>query len=136
MTRLVADVKECAFSLTCPMSSSTSEPRQTSPPYAALRSTGETITAAPPPASTAVPKGPAADTSYWRQEADKVDVLLQTLWSGFLEADANGLPTALVDYVSAYTGAMRLKLTLMGYSAVPNRAFKAAAAVNGKGRVP
>ena len=79
---------------------------------------------------------PAADPGYWRQEADKLDVLLQTLWAGFLEAEANGLPTALADYVSAYTGAMRLKLTLMGYSAVPAPGVKIAAAISGKARVP
>lgn len=74
----------------------------------------------------------AADPGYWRQEAEKLDVLLQTLWAGFLEAEANGLPTALADYVSAYTGAMRLKLTLMGYSIAPGRGFKAPTTASAK----
>lgn len=73
--------------------------------------------------ATAPNSGP--DAAYWRQEAEKLDVLLQTLWSGFLDAGTNGLPTALADYVTAYTGAMRLRLTLMGYTAVPHRALKA-----------
>lgn len=89
---------------------------------------------APPGADASQP--PKPDVQYWRQEADKLDVLLQTMWAGFLDADANGLPTALVDYVSAYTSAMRLKLTLMGHTAVPARGVKIAAAINGKGRGP
>ena len=117
------------------MTGQSSEPRpQTA--YASLRAASDASAAAPAPAGASASTAPKPDLNYWRQEADKLDVLLQTLWAGFLEADANGLPTALADYVSAYTGAMRLKLTLMGYSAVPNRAFKAASAVNGKGRVP
>ncbi len=117
------------------MTSSTSEPRQTAPPYASLRAMGEAASAAT--RATAAPNGaakPGADPGYWRQEAEKVDVLLQTLWTGFLEAEGNGLPTALADYVSAYTGAMRLKLTLMGYAAVPARGTKIAAGINGKAR--
>ena len=120
------------------MSSQPSEPRQTSPPYASLRAVAEAAaaTTAAPGAPSAAAAKPAADPNYWRQEAEKLDVLLQTLWTGFMEADANGLPTALADYVSAYTGAMRLKLTLMGYSAVPNRGVKAAAGLSAKGRGP
>jgi hypothetical protein len=44
--------------------------------------------------------------------------------------------TGLVDDVSAYSSAMRRKLTLMGDTAVASRAFKAAAVVNGKTRRP
>ena len=122
----------------CPrMSSHSAEPRQTSPPYAPLRTVAEAAaaTTGAAPASAGGTK-PSADPGYWRHEAEKLDVLLQTLWTGFLEADANGLPTALADYVSAYTGAMRLKLTLMGYSAVPNRGLKIAAGLSAKGRQP
>lgn len=110
------------------MTSPSSEPRQNAPPYASLRAMGEAATG-----TTASGAGkPAPDPGYWRQEADKVDVLLQTLWTGFLEAEGNGLPTALADYVTAYTGAMRLKLTLMGYSAVPQRSFKTQLATRSK----
>ena len=86
--------------------------------------------------TTGVPAAAKPDVQYWRQEADKLDALLQTMWAGFVESDTNGLPTALADYVSAYTGAMRLKLTLMGYTALPNRAMKAAATTSAKVRQP
>ena len=137
MTRLDAGVKECVLSFASRMSSQSSEPRHTPPPYASLRAVAEA--AAATTASSGPPNGaakPPSDPSYWRQEADKLDVLLQTLWGGFLDAGTNGLPTALADYVSAYTGAMRLKLTLLGYSTSPNRTFKAAAPVDGKVRTP
>jgi hypothetical protein len=117
------------------MSGQSPEQRSSTPPYATLRAMSEGAAAA----TASAPAGAAAtkpDVQYWRQEADKLDALLQTMWAGFVESDANGLPTALVDYVSAYTGAMRLKLTLMGYSNAPVRSARIAAAASAKARVP
>jgi hypothetical protein len=94
----------------------------------------EAAATATTPNGAGTPSASKPETQYWRQEADKLDVLLQTMWTGFMEADANGLPTALADYVSAYTSAMRLRLTLMGYTAVPARSVKVAAGLNGKAR--
>lgn len=88
------------------MSSSSPESQTAPPSYASLRS------------GTPTANG-AAEIAYWQKEAEKVDTLLQSMWVGFVEAPSNSLPTALADYVAAYTSAMRLKLTLMGYSAVP-----------------
>jgi hypothetical protein len=115
------------------MTGQSSEPRSEAA-QASLRAASGAATASRSSATAAVPAAPKSESSYWRQEAEKIDVLLQTMWAGFLAADANGLPTALVDCVSAYTNAMRLKLTLMGYSAVPARGAKIAAAMNGKAR--
>jgi len=117
------------------MTGQSPEPRSQTA-YASLRAASDAATASQPAPGAAAPTAPKSESSYWRQEADKIDVLLETMWAGFLVADANGLPTALVDYVSAYTGAMRLKLTLMGYTAVPARGAKIAATMNGKARGP
>lgn len=125
LTGIVAGVKEYALCLSFPMSTSSAEHRQSAPPYAPLRAMGEAAGATTGAGASGNGSAkPAAETASWKQEADKLDVLLQALWGGFIEADANGLPTALADYVSAYTGAMRLRLTLMGYSAVPGRGLK------------
>lgn len=130
LTPVVAGVKESGFSrLAFRMSGQSPEQRPPAQPYAALRTMSD---AAANGAATTT----ASDPQYWRSEADKLDALLQTMWSGFLGADTNGLPTALADYVAAYTSAMRLKLTLMSYTVVPGRGVKAATAMNGKGRVP
>lgn len=95
--------------------------------YAALRAGAEGQSHAGSANGTAA--GPSVEEQYWRKEADKLDALLQTLWIGFQEAPSNGLPTALADYVAAYTGAMRLKLTLMGYVAAPSRSVRGPAQV-------
>jgi hypothetical protein len=109
---------------------------QRSPSYASLRPVADSDAAGPGRATAASTTPPlavgSADNPYWRQEAEKLDALLQSLWSGYLEAPSNGLPSALADYVAAYTAAMRLKLMLMGYVTTQRRNFKTAAPLNGK----
>jgi hypothetical protein len=108
---------------------------QRSPSYSSLRAVADSEAPGNRPGaagpSSAAPAGDA-DNPYWRQEADKLEALLQSLWSGYLAAPSNGLPSALADYVSAYTAAMRLKLMLMGYVTTQRRNFKTAAPLNGK----
>lgn len=111
--------------------------RPAPPPYASLRTTAEAAAVTTAQAQTTGAATPAGtEVQYWRQEADKLDALLQTLWSGFLDAPSNGLPTALADYVATYTGAMRLKLTLMGYTALPNRSLRASGPIVTKLKQP
>lgn len=43
-----------------------------------------------------------------------------------LTAPKAGIPTALVDLAATYTSALRLQLTLRGYSGVPTKPVKAA----------
>jgi hypothetical protein len=108
------------------MTGQSPEPRSQTA-YASLRAASDAATASQSAPAAAAPAAPKSESSYWRQEADKLDVLLQTMWTGFLDAETNGLPTALADYVAAYTSATRLRLTLMGYASMPHRGFKATA---------
>lgn len=99
--------------------------------YTSLRSVGEGAAAGKDGAAAATA---SPDNPYWKQEAEKLDALLQSLWSGYVEAPSNGLPTVLADYVSTYTAAMRLRLMLSGYATTARRTFKAASPFNGKSR--
>ncbi len=68
------------------------------------------------PSSEARPEaGPLAG------ETEKLESLKSALFVAFEQAPRTGIPTGLVDLVSAYTNALRLQLTLMGYRALPQR---------------
>ncbi len=67
-------------------------------------------------------------------EADKLEGFKQALFAAFVAAPKSGIPNALVDLVATYTSALRLQLTLRGYSAVPQRTAKAPMFTAGRGK--
>lgn len=92
-------------------------------PYSSLRSATETEAdkaRAPTAAAT-----PATESDYLAAEADRLESFKQALFAAFLAAPKSGIPTALIDLAATYTSALRLQMTLRGYSAVPMRAAKA-----------
>ncbi len=105
------------------MTDSHAENRQTNTPYASLRTAqnGDTAKAQSNASAQPVP----AEPDYLAIEADKLESFKQALYAAFLAAPKVGIPTALVDLAATYTSALRLQLTLKGYSAVPPRAAKA-----------
>ena len=58
-------------------------------------------------------------------EADKLENLKQALYAAFVAAPKAGIPTALVDLAATYTSALRLQMSLRGYSTMPARSAKA-----------
>lgn len=102
------------------MTETTSEQRST--PYAALRAAPEGDQAR---VSGAPSHGGPPEPDYLAIEADKLESFKQALYAAFVAAPKAGIPTALVDLAATYTSALRLQLTLRGYSAVPTRAAKA-----------
>ena len=79
-------------------------------PYAALRGS-DTAGALPDPA---VQNEPAKDFAV---EADRLQALRGALWTAFEAGPAAGLPNTLIDLTMAYTGALRLQLTLRAVAA-------------------
>ena len=109
------------------MSQNTAEQRHHDP-YAALKppADGDAVKAQRDPATPAGPTTTlAAETDYLAAEADRLENLKQALFQAFVAAPKTGIPTALVDLAATYTSALRLQLTLRGYSAVPQRTAKA-----------
>lgn len=102
------------------MSVQTADQRQPLPSYASLRSAGDP--ASQKPAAQATPV--AIDTTYLADETRKLESLKEALFEAFLAAPASGIPTALVDLAATYTSALRLQLTLMGYTASPHRSYR------------
>ena len=78
-------------------------------PYAALRN-GD---AAGPPASGASVEASGSDTAGdFAAEGEKLKALRDALWAAFEAGPAAGLPNTLIDLTMAYTGALRLQLSL------------------------
>lgn len=86
------------------MSADPAHPSGHSRVYAALHAASETA--------------PGTD---WLREAERVDQLIQSMWVSFVAAPTHGMPTELVDFVAAYTRAVRLRMTLLGYAADPRK---------------
>ena len=105
------------------MSQTLADQRPQGAPYATLRAAGE----GEPDKTHAA--GPAAggpvEPDYLALEADKLESLKQALFTAFIAAPKAGIPTALVDLAATYTSALRLQMTLKGYSAVQAKAAKA-----------
>lgn len=76
-------------------------------PYASLR---QTEAAAMTIRTTGVPNAAAA--SEFKVEADKLRQLREALWTAFEAGAEAGLPNTLIDLTMAYTGALRLQLSL------------------------
>ncbi len=89
-------------------------------PYAALHGTAD---------KDAKSRGDApiqpTEPDYLTVEADKLENLKQALYAAFVAAPKAGIPTALVDLAATYTSALRLQMTLKGYSGVQARSVKA-----------
>ena len=103
------------------MTETHSEQRHT--PYASLRAAADADAAK---ARSDAPANAAADEpNYLAAEADRLESFKQALYAAFLAAPKTGIPTALVDLAATYTSALRLQMTLRGYSAVPTKAAKA-----------
>src|SRR5689334_21923740 len=75
------------------------------------------------------------DAGYLASETEKLENLKHALFTAFQDAPRAGIPTGLVDLVSAYTNALRLQLNLMGYRAMPQRS-RATASTAGRARQP
>lgn len=105
------------------MTETTAEQRSSHTPYAALRAAPEGDPAKARTGATGL--NPAAEPDYLAVEADKLESFKQALYAAFVAAPKAGIPTALVDLAATYTSALRLQLTLKGYSGVPTRAVKA-----------
>jgi hypothetical protein len=91
-------------------------------PYASLRSAPD---ADATKARGDTPANGPPTPDYLTEEADRLESFKQALFAAFMAAPKNGIPTALVDLAATYTSALRLQLTLKGYSAVPSRVVKA-----------
>jgi len=102
------------------MTVANAEQRPSSPPYSALRAVGDDRGAAR--GATAQP-----DAAYLTEETEKLESLKRALFDAFLAAPSSGIPTPLVDLAATYTNALRLQLTLMGYTASPRRSYRSPA---------
>jgi hypothetical protein len=105
------------------MTDTQAENRQNRTPYASLRSAtdGEAAKARnDAPVQTA-----PAEPDYLTVEADKLEGFKQALYAAFIAAPKSGIPTALVDLAATYTSALRLQLTLRGFSTMPKTTVKA-----------
>jgi hypothetical protein len=97
-----------------------SEQRAT--PYASLRPAADSDAGK---ARGDAPATGATAPDYLAEESDRLESFKQALFAAFLAAPKTGIPTALVDLAATYTSALRLQLTLRGYSAVPTKTTKA-----------
>lgn len=104
------------------MSVQSADPRHPAPSYASLRPAADGLAAK---AASALPA--AIDTAYLTDETRKLESLKEALFEAFLAAPSAGIPTALVDLAATYTSALRLQLTLMGYTASPRRSYRSPA---------
>ena len=86
------------------------------------------------PRSDAPASAATDEPNYLAAEADRLEGFKQALYAAFLAAPKTGIPTALVDLAATYTSALRLQLTLRGYSAMPQRTAKAAMFTAGRGK--
>ena len=112
------------------MAETNSEHRQPpNTPYAALHGTAD---------KDARPRGDApiapAEPDYLAIEADNLENLKQALYAAFVAAPKAGIPTALVDLAATYTSALRLQMSLRGFSTMPARSAKAPTFAAGRGR--
>jgi hypothetical protein len=101
-------------------------------PYASLRSA--TDSDAPKARGEAPTQNAAVEPDYLTAEADKLEGLKQALYAAFIAAPKSGIPTALIDLAATYTSALRLQLTLKGFSAVPTKSVKAPMFNAGRGK--
>ena len=101
-------------------------------PYTSLRAASDADAAKArvgSPASAA-----AGEPDYLTAEADKLEGFKQALYAAFLAAPKAGIPTALVDLAATYTSALRLQLTLRGYSVMPQKPIKAPIFASARGK--
>lgn len=90
------------------------KPYETSP-YASLQTSDDAVAS-----EQKVATRTAAVVDPWLvKEAEKLAQLRAALWSAFMAAPETGLPTDLIDLTIAYTNALRLELTLMGFNRLP-----------------
>lgn len=82
-------------------------------PYATLRATQTDAARARAEAS---PAGTTERDDFVREE-DKLRKLREALWDAFEAGPAGGLPNSLIDLTLAYTGALRLQLSLRAVTA-------------------
>jgi hypothetical protein len=54
-------------------------------------------------------------------EALKLEDLKGALWHAFKSAPETGIPGQLIDFATAYTGTLRLQLSLMSYASAKQR---------------
>ena len=103
------------------MSETHAEQRRT--PYANLHAASE------PDAGKARVDAPAqtapTEPDYLTAEADRLASIKLALFAAFTAAPKLGIPMPLVDLAAAYTSALRLQMSLKGYSAIPTKAAKA-----------
>lgn len=84
-------------------------------PYAALQTGDDTPVSEP---KVAVRVAAPIDSELVK-EAQKLAQLRAALWSAFMAAPEAGLPADLIDLTIAYTNALRLELSLMGFNRMP-----------------
>ena len=101
-------------------------------PYASLRSATDADVTKARGDTTA--QTAAVEPDYLTAEADKLESFKQALYAAFLAAPKSGIPTALIDLAATYTSALRLQLTLRGFSAVPTKSVKAPMFNAGRGK--
>lgn len=75
-------------------------------PYASLRSADA--------ARASGAQAEAAPPNELQTEAERLRLLREALWAAFDAGPSAGLPNALIDLTMAYTGSLRLQLTLKG----------------------
>ncbi len=111
------------------MSETNAENRQS---YASLHPAHDTSAAKA--RSDAPAQSAPVEPDYLTAEADKLESFKQALFAAFLAAPKVGIPTALVDLAATYTSALRLQMSLRGFSAVPTRSVKAPLFNAGRGK--
>lgn len=99
------------------MSASTLSQRKpySSTPYAALEPGAEP----PPQVLKAAPRAPPPVDPFLKAEAEKLAQMRDALWAAFRAAPEAGLPADLIDLTIAYTGALKLELSLLGLYRLP-----------------
>ena len=103
------------------MAETNSQHRQ--PQYAALHAAPDKDAAKVP--GDAPAQSASVESNYLAIEADRLENLKLALYAAFVDAPKTGIPTALVDLAATYTSALRLQMSLRGYSAMPTRSVKA-----------
>lgn len=102
-----------------------SDPKPAHTPYSALHSVPAGDGVKVRGAATAQSSPPEPD--YLTIEADRLEHVKQSLYAALLAAPSAGIPTALVDLAATYTSALRLQMTLKGYTSVTQRSLRAPA---------
>jgi hypothetical protein len=116
------------------MSIQTSDQRQPPPNYTSLRASVDPAATRHHEQGHTQPQ--PVDTAYLTAETRKLESLKEALFEAFLAAPAAGIPTALVDLAATYTSALRLQLTLMGYTANPHRSYRSPAPQMTRAKLP